>query len=79
MVLRLILSLSSKMVCPLTPALWESAILLGIADSTTADLLSEAAQAENIQVVVAEDADSTLRLFESNQPSLVMEGLQMDG
>ena len=66
-------------VTPVTPALWEHASLLGIADSTTADLLSEAAQAENIQVVVAEDADSTLRVFKSNKPSLVILDEQLAG
>ena len=66
-------------VTPVAPALSEHEILLGIADSTTADLLSEAAQAENIQVVVAEDADSTLRLFKSNQPSLVILDEQLAG
>ncbi len=66
-------------VTPVTPALWEHEILLGIADSTTADLLSEAAQAENIQVVVAEHADSTLRVFKSSQPSLVILDEQLAG
>ncbi len=66
-------------VTPVTPALWEHVILLGIADSTTAGMLSEAAQAENIQVLVEEDADSTLRVFKSDQPSLVILDEQLAG
>ncbi len=59
-------------VTPVVPALWEHSILLGASKSPTATVISEAAQAENVHVVLAPDAEAVLQIFDSDQPSLVV-------
>ncbi len=57
---------------PVASALWQDSVLLGIADPDTASLLSQAARADNIPVMVEDDVQSILRIYAAKQPSLII-------
>jgi DNA-binding response OmpR family regulator len=57
---------------PVPPALLNYSVLLGVSDPSIARLISEAVKADNIRVLQAGDAESTLQMFHSEQPSMLV-------
>ncbi len=54
------------------PALLEHSVLVGVGEPATAVLLSEAARADGIRLLLASDGDGALRIAEAERPSLLI-------
>ncbi len=59
-------------VTPVDPGLWEHAVLIAASDIETASALSDAAQAESVRAVVAEDRAAALWAVKTQRPSLIL-------